>query len=280
MKTLIISSAELSLSAITPIIQQKGYGVTEATSTDEAVNILGQGHFNMICIAAGADTAENRKTINFIRRHTQKYTYIVSISSTPRTDLGDGANTHAELDMIDAQMIDTLTRQAENLDALVEIIGNNNIDFPSAGGIIARSAFNQLFLSALDRSNRHAELSSILMIELDNYQELFNIGGNYIADYAVAALSKKLVDIRRQSDIIGQIKNQTFALLLQMPQNQQEPIDAATRFARTLKEDPSLKEATPTPMGIKVSLISVPNGEKRFEEFVVPEQDKTSAHTA
>ena len=49
------------------------------------------------------------------------------------------------------------SENAERMVGLVERIGDDSEDFPSAGGVIAKSAFNQLFLSSIDRADRYGE---------------------------------------------------------------------------------------------------------------------------
>lgn len=277
MKILIITSPDHNTDNITALLSEKGYGAKTVGTIETAADTINQDHYDLLFLPATGSTEHTRDAIGRLRRSSAGYIYITALigagQAEDTTTLSAGANCTLESAAIAVESLDKITKNADRLQNLINVIGNNTIDFPSAGGIIARSAFNQLFLSALDRGNRHAELSSVLMISLENYQELYNIGGNYVVDYAIALLSKTLVDIRRQSDIIGQIKNHAFYLLLQMPKSQTEPVEAAQRFAKTLKEHGGLQDAAPTPLGIKVSLVSVPGGDLQFEEFVVPEKE-------
>ncbi len=274
MKILIVSSNAHNTSDIGQMISEKGYGITVCDTPQDAMDRLNQESFDIVFLPIQGDINEKRHTIATIRRASTGYIYINELSKdiAASTEDNAGANNIIDSDNITWDALRDTINNAKRLQELIATIGNNNIDFPSAGGIIARSAFNQLFLSALDRGNRYSEMSSILTISLENYQELFNLGGNYVVEYAVALLSKTLVDIRRQSDIIGQVKNHAFSLLLQMPKTPQEPIEAAKRFADTLANTPSLQEAAPTPMGLRVSLVSIPSGELKYEKLAVPEK--------
>ena len=274
MKILIVSSQNHNTAEIAQIISEKGYGVTISDSADNAMQRLNEEAFDLIFLPITGSIEEKRHAIATIRRASVGYIYINELSKdiAESTEHNAGANSIIDSDNISWDALRETINNAKRLEDLIQTIGNNNIDFPSAGGIIARSAFNQLFLSALDRGNRYSEMSSILTISLENYQELFNLGGNYVVEYAIALLSKTLVDIRRQSDIIGQIKNHSFSLLLQMPKNPQEPVEAAKRFAQTLTDTASLQDAAPTPMGLRVSLVSIPTGELQYEKLAIPDK--------
>lgn len=273
MKTLIVTSQDHETDTVTQQLSAQGYAIKTIEGLEAAIDTIQKDHYELVFLPLDGAPDTMRETVNKIRRSAVNYIYIAAIfhdehaKQSGQTQANCGLVNNATL----PQALETTMQNAQRLKTLIDVIGNNNIDFPSAGGIIARSAFNQLFLSALDRGNRYAELSSILTISLENYQELFNIGGNYIVDYTTALFSKTLVDIRRQSDIIGQIKNHAFSLLLQMPKTETEPVDAARRFAETLSQNSALKEAAPIPVRLKVSLVTLPTGELRFEEFVHPQ---------
>lgn len=152
---------------------------------------------------------------------------------------------------------------------LIKIISNPDYDCASAGGVIARSAFNELFLSALDRAGRHQEDSYMLRLSIENYQSLYDLGGPYIADYAVAQLSRTMVSIRRQSDIIGQIQPNGFALLLQ-PGTATSPLQAAERFATTLSQSEDIVQDRAIGVTLSLELTALPSGEMMYERKISP----------
>ncbi len=274
MKILLISSPTYDPQTISVPLQNHGYKTTLVNGRQEAIKEIKEHSYNVLFMAGSNDSAEDRKTINTLRHTSADYIYIVTVhkQNDPTRVDNNGSNAHLYLDTLDEQTLTTLTTNTASLHELIEEIGNNHIDFPSSGGIIARSAFNQLFLSALDRSNRYPENSALLNISIDNYQELFDMGGNYITDYAIASLSKKLTDIRRQTDIIGQIQNAKFSILFQMPKTTQEPIEAAKRFAEALMNAADLQEAAPLPVQIKITLYTIPSGQISFEQIVTPQK--------
>ena len=136
--------------------------------------------------------------------------------------------------------------------------------------MIAKSAFNQLFLSAVDRANRYGERTYILFISLSNFKEIRNLDGIYAADFAAAKLSQYLVLMRRQSDIIGQTAKHEYALMLQRPVYDTEPVEAANRFADSLSGFKDISSGGAMSPQISVTLIALPTGEKVIQHNVTP----------
>jgi len=138
------------------------------------------------------------------------------------------------------------------------------MDFPSAGGVIAKSAFNQLFLTALERGDRYGELTYLLRVYISNIQDIHDMDGPYASGYAAAELSRQLVLMRRQSDIIGQTDKGEYCLMLLHPQSEQEPKEAAKRFADTL--DRAHLDNVPGAVQPKLSveLVSLPLGRQEI----------------
>ncbi len=174
------------------------------------------------------------------------------------------------------EAVDLMAQNAKTLTELVDHLGDDSEDFRSSGGIIAKSAFNQLFLSCVDRADRYAERSYLLYISLDNYQEILQKDGPYPAEYSAAQLARNLVRLRRQSDIIGQTRRNEFVLLLQRPVFETEPIEAAHRFAEALSKMHDITSLGASRARIAVRLIDLPLGAKRVEHvFEVSEAPVT-----
>lgn len=158
---------------------------------------------------------------------------------------------------------------AKRLGQLVNWMSDISEDYPSAGGVIAKSAFNQLFLSAIDRADRYGEPASLLRIGAENYQQVLNEDGPQAASYLASKLAQHLVGLRRQSDIIGQTGRAEFSLLLQRPQTAQEPIDAANRFAAALSELNDICSSGMVDAKVAVQLVNLPTGEEKvFHQFI------------
>jgi len=211
-----------------------------------------------------------------LRRNLPNYPYIFAFGDEVSVEdaIKSGANDIFSKP-VDPLSIDEKLANAKSLISLVDRIGDDSEDFPSAGGVIAKSAFNQLFLSALERADRYGEHTFVLFISVSNYQEILEMDGSYAADYAVAKLSQYLVRLRRQSDIIGQTAKYEYALLLQRPIYESEPMEAANRFADSLGQCKDIVSSGSTPVEITVSLVGLPVGQIAQKHVVRPSENIT-----
>lgn len=261
MKILIIDRDEITVQLLKSKLEPLDHHIDHIESKNDAPDLVAKEKHNLIILDPAPLTSAKPININ-IRRSVGHYPYILMCAQNMAKEqaLKDSAN-----DLI-PKPIDhaALLEKVENAGYLVELIrriGDTSEDFPSAGGVIAKSAFNQLFLSAIDRADRYAENSYIIFITIENYREIKELDGPYAADYASANLSKALVRMRRQSDIIAQTGKAEFALLLQRPLYETEPLEAANRFAESLGKETDLVPETKTKLDITVRLINTPMGE-------------------
>lgn len=280
MKVLAVDRDEMTLQMIKSKLEARGNKVFPETSKNNAIDRLANEQFDMIILDPAPLTSPRPVILN-IRRSVGNYPYIFLLSdnATQEEAIKAGANDilNKPLDM------DTFDHKIDNarfFSSLVARIGDDSEDFPSAGGVIAKSAFNQLFLSAIDRADRYGEHSYVLFISMSNYKEILDLDGPYAAEYAVAKLSQYLVRLRRQSDIIGQTAKYEYALLLQRPLYETEPVEAANRFAEALSKYDGMSAGGPQDVEVTVSLIEIPVGRKVKEHTIVPGSATQQAESA
>jgi len=154
-------------------------------------------------------------------------------------------------------------------------LADDKEDFPSAGGVISKSAFNQLFLSCMDRADRYGEVAHIIFITIDNYLQIISEASPYDAKIVSAKLAHHLVTLRRQSDIISQTKENEYALLLLRPMSESEPLEAAHRFAESLSKCTDIAFDQKLSINIRVFLMRLPTGETSVEHRMAIYQQQT-----
>ena len=169
---------------------------------------------------------------------------------------------------LDANKFDNILENGGRMLDLLKRIGDESEDFPSAGGVIAKSAFNQLFLSAVDRADRYGERSYLVFIGIKNFQEVYQMDGPQAAGYSAAKLSQYLVRLRRQSDIIAQTGKAEFCLMLQRPQYETEPMEAANRFGDALSQLEDITMGGSSSLDVYVKLLDIPVCEKLVEHII------------
>lgn len=260
MKILIIDRDETAATALGEAIYAAGYEVDYEPDYDTAMPRIASDEYNAVFYDP-APLEEYRQEFQNLRRATRNNLYmtITGKGLPAREVLLSGAN-----DILTKPYnTDLLPSRLENikrLQKLVRDMGNTAEDFPSAGGVISKSAFNQLFLSCLDRASRYAERSYALFMGIDNVKQIQMIHGSHVADFAAARLARHLVELRRQSDIIAQTGKAEHALLLQRPIFETEPMEAANRFAAALKDLSDFTDIDGAPVDIRVELVELPSG--------------------
>lgn len=261
MRVMIVDNEDMAAQMVRSKLEPYGHVVSFESDREKAVQRAVEEQTEVFFIDPKPHNNARPFILN-LRRHVPNYPYVFSFSEDmPFEDaLKSGANDLFSKP-VDPQALESKMDNAEFLIELVNRIGDDSEDFPSAGGVIAKSAFNQLFLSSLDRADRHGERTSILFISISNYQEILEMDGSYAADYAVAKLSQYLVRLRRQSDIIGQTAKYEYALLLQRPIYDTEPVEAANRFSESLMKCDDIVSSGAAQVEITVALVDVPVGQ-------------------
>lgn len=268
MKVLVIDRDTLSTQLIRSKLELKGHTVVDETVKNTALERLEKETFDTVFFDP-APLNNARPLVLGIRRSVRNYPYIVLMSLDMKREdaIKSGAN-DVMAKPLDAAGLETMMANADRLTALMKRLGDESEDFPSAGGVIAKSAFNQLFLSCIDRADRYAERSFLVFIGIRNRQKAVESYGAYAVEYATAKLSQYLVRLRRQSDIIAQTGKSEYCLMLQRPQYETEPIEAANRFAAALEKLEDICANEGDVIEVAVSLVSIPVGQLHAEHVV------------
>jgi CheY-like chemotaxis protein len=270
MKILIVDRDELTADLIKSKLKPMGHEVQQEAVKNNAIARLGHEPADVIFLDPAPLTSARPIVLN-IRRSTGNYPYIILLAENSTREEAIKAGTNDLMAKpLDPSAFEEKMANADRLTKLVRRIGDDSEDFPSAGGVIAKSAFNQLFLSAIDRADRYGERTYVLFISLSNYKEIRDLDGPYAADYAVAKLSQYLVLLRRQSDIIGQTAKFEYALLLQRPNYDTEPLEAAKRFAESIGGFSDIVSTGSVEVQVTVSLIDLPVGNEMARYTLTP----------
>jgi CheY-like chemotaxis protein len=265
MKILIIDRDEAVANLMKSRLAPFGHIVEiHADKTDGLDQIVSEG-WDIIFIDPSPLTTIKPIVFN-LRRNNRKEVYIVLLSAflSHEESLSAGLNAYLPkpLDMnLMLDMIDNAQRVME----LQKHLADHTEDFPNAGGVISKSAFNQLFLASIDRADRYGESAHAIFISIDNQPQILAEYGQYDSEFVVAKLAQHLVRLRRQSDIIGQIRKNEYALLLLRPMSELEPIEAAHRFAESLSKCTDLPPNPMMDVNIRVTLMRLPSGQIAVE---------------
>ncbi len=270
MHILVIDRESLTNQLIAAKLQSLGHTVVVEPSKNDAFDKIKAGNFDCIMFDP-APLSDARPVMLGIWKSTPKngpkpYLLFLSKTATAEEAIMSGTN-DVLVKPFSSTDIETKIGNAERLlDIMAHLAHEDNVH--STGGMIGKAAFNQLFLSAIDRSFRYGERSLVVFISMANYDEVVAASGAEAAEASLAKLTEKVTFMRRQSDVIGRLSTQDFAILLQRPQYETEPLDAFTRFCEILekfRDGYENKAAAPT---LEVSLVSLPQGSLDAERWI------------
>jgi CheY-like chemotaxis protein len=237
--------------------------VQVANNRTEATAMMAQERFSVVMV----DPSPMRDLHNLVLSLRQKiptYAYIALMLADESVLEGlDSLRTGANIvvrkpvgKLLGLQILE----QAVMVGDILARLNDPSTDYPSTRGIIAKSAFCQLFTASLDRADRYGEEAHVLFIKLLNYNQIKVMVDEYHAGIAAATLAQQLSRLRRQSDILAQTGDHEYALLLQRPAYSNEPAEAALRFADALSNNPVLASSAGMPLDIEIKMIELPSG--------------------
>ncbi len=224
------------------------------------------------CILFDPNPVSEAKLIVFaiwkvLQNRMRPYLILLSKTATTEEAILSGACDVLQKPL-DNQDLDTKMQNAERLTELKRMLAVED-EVHSASGVIGKAAFHQLFLSSVERAFRYAERSLVVFIQMHNYDDIVAAAGPDIAASVVKKLNEKMTYMRRQSDVIGRLSAKDFAILLQRPQSESEPLDAISRFSETLdKFRESFEDKALSPV-FRLQLMEIPQGALRTE-IIVP----------
>ena len=263
MEILVIDRDSLNSQLIASKLLAEGHIVVMEPNKNEAIDKIAKNNFACIMLDP-APLSEAQPIINGIYKNinsaaVKPYIMLLSKNATTEAAVISGCN-DVLLKPLDASDLYTKIENAERFMEICHYLGQEDKEI-SALRMINKSAFNQLFLSAVDRSFRYGERCLIVFINIGNFESIKETHGEDGAEKVLAKVAEKMNFMRRQSDIIGHIGNGDFAILLQRPQYETEPLDAINRFTETL--DSFRREfdlaGVPAPE-FELDLVEIPQG--------------------
>ncbi len=261
MKVLIIDHDTETADLLRARLEQAGHTAKIEVSKNQAVQELSSTPYDAIFVDPSPLSTPRPMILSLRRAAYKGYPYILLIGSgsNQRDAILAGANDFLPKPY-DPKIISRISDNALRLTEIIKRVGDTSEDFLSAGGVISKSAFNQLFLSSIDWADRHGERTFVMFIGIKNYENIKQLDGAYAADHIAAKLAQHIVRLRRKSDIIAQTRKAEYALLLRTTE-EMEPQSAAARFAENLGQ---IDDYAPNPLvdiDITVSLMDLPVGQ-------------------
>lgn len=280
MKILVIDRDSLTNQLIGSKLTGKGHEVVIETVKNTAIEKLKETPFACVLLDP-APLSEAKPVILGIWRNVARTAkpYLLLLSKQATTDeaILAGAN-DVLLKPMNAAELETKIQNAQRLTEIERWLARAD-DIHSAGGMIGKAAFNQIYLSSIDRAFSYGERAMIVFIDMTNYDDIVKAGGEEAAQQTIDDLAVKMGLMRRQSDVIGRLSRHDFAILLQRPQYESEPVDAMSRFTEVLdKFYHGFQDKTLAPK-MRLKLVELPMG-ALHQETTAPYAAKTAGDAA
>ena len=271
MKILIIDRDDMSAEMMRTKLTDMGHGCVVEPIKNDGIERVGRESFDLVYIDPSPMKDAQAMALNLKRTSRTPISVVLLTHNDDNIEYNDvmasGCNDFI-YKPIDSQKLEQKTNNILRLRNYSEKLADMKEDFPSAGGVIAKSAFNQLFLSSLDRGGRYKERTYILTISITNYEEIKDLDGNYNAEYSASKMANMVANMRRLSDIMGQIGINEYALLLQRTENETEAVDAGKRFSAALDEAKELVPPGGHKVSISVRVLHLPSGREPFKHAI------------
>lgn len=269
MKVLIIDRDRLTTQILHAKLEELAHEVHIEQTKNNALDLIKEKPFHAV-IFDPAPLTDSRPFVLGMRRVLPqgKYPYILLCSHSVNGEICSkaGANDYISKPVNIEELVEKMSN-ADRYAALSEYMGDFEQDYNYHNGVIQKSAFNQLYLSSIDRADRYGDKTFLIFFVADNYQQMAEEEGVEAADTTFQKLSSYIIKLRRQSDLLGQTGRNEYCLMLQRPVHDQEPLEAANRFHDTLQMFEGMVSPKGTPISVRIKLIALPSGEKLAERL-------------
>ena len=234
---------------------------------NNAVDTLRQEAYDAVLMDP-APQSEVRAFVIGIRRGSAHYTPLILASHQMGEEqaMKEGANVYLQKPYT-AEDLAKVLKGIRQLGKLIRRLNSEEDEYRSRDGLISKSAFNQIFISCLDRADRYGEQTFLTFARVKNIDEIRTQHGDEIANEICENLKKYTMRIRRLSDIAGRTAAHEICLMLTRPASPDEPVKAINRFVDSMGEYAELVSAGDVQAIVEVEMMAIPSGEITFSKI-------------
>lgn len=259
MKILIIDRDEAHTQQMSKRLTAMGYDVASEIQRDVAAQVLAKENIPVVFFDP-APLSDPKQAVTALKNAAKTSPYIIMMTHDLKDEwLSSGVNLCIEKPVSGDEVENTLAH-GSNFINLKKKLADSGKDFPSGGGIIAKSAFNELFLSSIELADRRGDKTYCLFISIHNYKEILASEGNDSIKQATARLAHSLTKIRRQSDILAQTDDAEYVIIFLGSATIDEPEEATQRLIENLSNMTDLTSGQMSPIELGFHLIEIPTG--------------------
>lgn len=262
MRLLVIDRDRVNAQLIEQRLETFGHQIVFEPAKNEALEKLIHEDFDAVLLDPAPLNSARPFVISLRRALPRKFIYIMLMAyEGSRTDAISNGMNDALPKPLDPDRLPVSVDNARRMLELIQRLADEGVDYPNMGGVLGKSAMNQLFLTSLDRADRYGEQSFMLFISIRNIAGLRGAVGEDGCEEIVVGLGSYLGKMRRQSDITGRVGPAEYGSLILRPVRETEPQDAAARFKDILSRDRSSLGLEGNLPDLEVRLVHIPTGE-------------------
>ncbi len=218
------------------MLEEMGHEVEIDPSKNNALEKLENGDYDVGMIDPVPLPSAKPMAMQLRWKQRASYLYLFVLTHDPENTeiIRSGLNDYMDKSFQEQDVVTKL----EHAELLVNFYKrlNTEPDFRTQGVVFGKRPFSQLLLSALDRTYRYSEQGFLLFLEMDNYNQISESLGIDKMNTLTQDFAEYVSKLRRMSDFLARTDSHQFVLLMQRPEAESEPVDAAERFIVAMKE--------------------------------------------
>ena len=268
---LIVDDAKDAILLLQHDLQQAGFNVITANDGKQCLTIVKQQAVDMILLDIHMPNLSGLAVLKQLK--SSEHSQNIPVLMLSASDLEDDIVTALELGAYDyitkPYMRKVLLARIQNTFTMVE--KNAQLEYLAQKdfltGINNRRNFYQLAKKLVSISKRHQQSLIVAMCDIDLFKQVNDLFGHDAGDTALVELSKVLANMFRDSDVIGRLGGEEFALCL--PQiSLQEALVACERLRNTIEKMVITKDECEFSITMSIGITCLENNEQTLANLL------------
>lgn len=159
----------------------------------------------------------------------------------------------------------TLEDVTERESLKVKLLEMANTD--ELSGLNNRRNFNLSAKAHFERAQRYGEALAVLMMDIDHFKKINDAFGHYIGDQVIKLFSRKLQDLFRESDVIGRMGGEEFAVVM-LNTSEATAFEKAEHFRESICKEPFSIEGHLVHVTVSIGLVQFSGTSLNMEQMI------------
>ena len=276
MRCLIIDRDRQNAQTLADTLEEKGHEPEVFTTKKQGLAAM-ETEYHEVVFLDPAPEPTARPIVLAMRRIRPKYYPFIVLTGRDINDesaLKSGLNRALNKPFGDLSDLDNILHCAENLTNIMNDLEVDNTSGTLTPPIMPKPLYKDLMFNAMDRADRYGERSALIDFTIDSSEgsgegsgEDSGEGSGAPVDQDVLErLKKKMLESRRQSDIICETGSNRYSFLVLRPAKLSEAVDGARRYFDMIRHEEAINPAGSGNLHLTISVTELPTGECSFHQ--------------